>query len=132
MKAVRQKNTGPEIGVRRVLHSMGYRYRLHDRSLPGTPDIVFPTRRKVILIHGCFWHGHDCPKGRLPKTRLEYWMPKIEANQDRDQRSVAALTDLGWDSLTVWQCQTKNLETITAQIVTFLGPAGPIQRPAIR
>src|SRR5712664_2810518 len=89
MKSVGTYHTGPELTVRRLLHRLGYRYRLHRRDLPGRPDIVFPGRRKAIFIHGCFWHGHDCSKGKLPKSRTEYWTAKIRANQDRDARAVA-------------------------------------------
>ena len=92
--------------VRRILHRLGFRYRLHRRDLPGSPDIVFTSRRKVIFVHGCYWHGHDCRKGRLPKSRLDYWQPKIEANMKRDSRRLAELRALGWDSLIVWQCET--------------------------
>jgi len=122
MQSVKQKDTKPEVEIRRALHAVGYRYRLHDRALPGRPDIVFPSRKKVIFINGCFWHGHNCPKGKLPKSRPEYWGPKIEANKLRDQAAISRLTEKGWDSLTVWQCETKNLKTTLQQIARFLGP----------
>jgi DNA mismatch endonuclease (patch repair protein) len=121
MQSVRQKDTGPEVMLRRALHGLGYRFRLHDKCLPGRPDIVFPGRKKVIFVHGCFWHGHDCSKGRLPKTRNEYWKPKIDGNKARDERTVNELKSIGWESLIVWQCETKSIEQVLGKIVTFLG-----------
>jgi len=108
MRAVRSKDTRPELIVRRWLHSQGYRYRLHRKDLPGTPDIVFPARKKVIFVHGCFWHGHDCARGdRQPKTNSEYWSRKIERNVARDLEHREALAGLGWKVLTVWECHTR-------------------------
>jgi DNA mismatch endonuclease, patch repair protein len=124
MKSVGTYHTGPELTVRRLLHRLGYRYRLHRRDLPGRPDIVFPGRRKAIFIHGCFWHGHDCSKGKLPKSRTEYWTAKIRANQDRDVRAVAGLEDAGWQTLSVWQCELKSLNAIDRVLREFLGPPG--------
>jgi DNA mismatch endonuclease (patch repair protein) len=120
MQAVQGKDTGPEWVVRRLLHGAGYRYRLHDRHLPGRPDIVLPGRRKAIFVHGCFWHGHDCAKGRLPKTRLDYWAPKIEANRERDARKRAELEAQGWTVCVVWQCETKEIEALKVRLWTFL------------
>lgn len=120
MQAVQGKDTGPEWVVRRLLHGEGYRYRLHDRRLPGRPDIVFPGRRKTIFVHGCFWHGHDCAKGRLPKTRLDYWAPKIEANRERDARKRADLEALGWTVCVIWQCEIKEIEALKQRLWTFL------------
>lgn len=120
MQAVQGKDTGPEWVVRRLLHGEGYRYRLHDRRLPGRPDIVFPGRRKTIFVHGCFWHGHDCAKGRLPKTRLDYWAPKIEANRERDARKRADLEALGWTVCVIWQCEIKEMEALKQRLWTFL------------
>jgi DNA mismatch endonuclease, patch repair protein len=120
MRAVGTANTGPELRVRRLLHALGYRYRLHVRTLPGRPDLLFPSRRKVILIHGCFWHGHGCSKGRLPKSRLDYWGPKIEANQRRDDDVVCQLEERGWQTLVIWQCETKDVELLRARLVKFL------------
>lgn len=105
MQSVGVRDTGPERTVRSVLHRAGFRFRLHRRDLPGKPDIVLPAKRLVVFVHGCFWHGHGCSKGKLPKSRLDYWGPKIAANAARDKRSVRALTKLGWRSLTVWQCE---------------------------
>jgi DNA mismatch endonuclease (patch repair protein) len=105
MKAVRRKDTAPEMRVRRLLHGAGYRYRLHVTGLPGSPDIVFPSRRKVIFVHGCFWHGHDCRAGRPPQSRTDYWLPKIARNQQRDSLALSELSRMGWDSIIVWQCE---------------------------
>lgn len=121
MRSVRTSNTGPEWVVRRLLHSHGYRYRLHRKSLPGKPDIVFPSRRKAIFVHGCFWHGHGCAKGRPPKSRLDYWSPKLEANFARDARNLEELRALGWETLTVWQCETKDPQPLLERLRDFLG-----------
>lgn len=120
MQAVRSKDTGPELVVRRVLHGMGYRYRLHRADLPGTPDIVLVSRRKVILVHGCFWHGHCCPKGRLPKSRLDFWRAKIDRNRQRDLSKTEQLEALGWRVLVVWQCETGDLEVLAARLRDFV------------
>lgn len=121
MQAVGNKNTGPEMVVRRVLTDMGYRYRLHRRDLPGSPDIAFIGRRKAIFVHGCFWHGHECQKGRAPKSRLDYWGPKLEANRQRDEKKAKELRSLGWSVLTIWQCELSGLETLPQRLVDFLG-----------
>lgn len=129
MSSVRTKDTKPEVLVRRALHRLGFRYRLHRRSLPGSPDLVFPGRKKVIFIHGCFWHGHGCRWGRLPKTKLDYWAPKIDANRARDSRNIKALQEAGWSVEVVWQCQLREFETALDRIVAFLDaddiPVGP-------
>ena len=124
MKAVRRKDTAPEMIVRRLLHAAGYRYRLHVKKLLGTPDIVFPSRRKAIFVHGCFWHGHDCRAGRRPQSRQDYWIPKIERNQARDAAAVDALSRSGWSSLIVWECETADRDSLLARLCNFLGPAG--------
>jgi DNA mismatch endonuclease (patch repair protein) len=121
MQSVGTKDTGPEMIVRRLLHRMGYRYRLHRKDLPGNPDIVFPGRHKAIFIHGCFWHGHDCPKGRLPKSRIDYWLPKIERNKERDASAVEKLKAEGWDTLTIWQCEIKDRTSLETTLRNFLG-----------
>jgi len=120
MQAVRGKDTGPEWTVRRLLHVLGYRYRLHRKDLPGKPDLVFPSRKKTIFVHGCFWHAHGCRYGQPPKSRLDYWLPKLERNKERDAEQVAQLETLGWKVLTVWQCETKDTETLTAKLTAFL------------
>ena len=108
MRGVRTKNTAPEIRIRRALHAKGFRFRLHRRDLPGTPDIVLPRFRTCIFVHGCFWHGHDdCPKASLPKTRKEFWAGKISRNRERDCETRAALEEAGWRVAVVWECRTK-------------------------
>lgn len=125
MSRVRGKNTGPELAVRRLVHALGYRFRLHRRDLPGTPDLVFPGRRKVVFVHGCFWHRHPdpaCKLARMPKSRQEFWGPKLEGNRARDLAKAAALTGLGWEVLTVWECELRDLASLRNKIGTFLGP----------
>lgn len=107
MSGIRGKDTAPEMLVRRGLHARGFRYRLHDRRLPGRPDIVFPSRRAVILVQGCFWHGHDCHLFRWPSSRQEFWRAKIGGNVERDKRNADALKGAGWRVLTVWECALK-------------------------
>ncbi|TCO70263.1 T/G mismatch-specific endonuclease [Rhodovulum euryhalinum] len=116
--------TKPEMVVRRLVHRMGYRYRLHRKDLPGKPDLVFGPRRKVILVHGCFWHQHDHPEckiARAPKSRLEYWQPKLERNVARDRANREALELNGWQVLEVWECQIRDTEALEARIRDFLG-----------
>lgn len=120
MQSVRTKDTGPEWIVRRLLHRQGYRFRLHSRHLPGRPDIVLPSRRIAIFVHGCFWHGHECRKGRLPKSRLEYWQPKIAANRHRDTKNVKELAALGWRVMVVWQCETREVDRLLGSLVAFI------------
>ena len=121
MGRVRGKDTRPEMRVRKLVHAMGYRYRLHDRSLPGTPDLVFRRIRKVIFVHGCFWHRHArCPLARLPKSRTEFWVPKLDGNRRRDRRVLARLRRAGWDVLLVWECETADLACLGKRIGGFL------------
>lgn len=121
MKRVRSKNTSLEWKVRRLVFSLGYRYRLHRRDLPGSPDLVFASRKKVIFVHGCFWHRHDCPLGnRSPKSRMEFWDTKLSRNAQRDREVLEALERLDWSVLTVWECQVGDTPTITARIRRFL------------
>lgn len=121
MSRIRGKNTSPEMKVRSLLHRLGYRYRLHYDKLPGKPDLAFPTRKKVIFVHGCFWHGHEgCSKGRLPKSNLEYWEPKIARNKERDEENTEKIKSGGWRVLTVWQCELKNVEFLQGRLVDFL------------
>lgn len=120
MQAVRGKDTGPEWTVRRLLHSLGYRYRLHRKDLPGKPDLVFPSRKKAIFVHGCFWHAHGCRFGRPPKSRLDFWLPKLARNRQHDAEIRERLDELGWQVLTVWQCETKDAATLTARLCAFL------------
>ena len=114
----------PELQVRRLLHHLGYRYRLHRKTLPGHPDIIFPRLKKVIFVHGCFWHQHsdpDCKITRVPKSRLEYWGPKLDRNKKRDAESVVSLSNLGWATLLIWECQASDVMTLQAKLVAFLG-----------
>lgn len=120
MKSVGAKNTKPELAVRRYIHKLGFRFRLHRRDLPGTPDIVFPGRKKVIFVHGCFWHGHGCAYGKLPRSRIGYWSEKIKRNQERDSQVLSKLHELGWEVLVVWQCETKDWEQLGPKLVAFL------------
>ena len=123
MRAVKGRDTSLEMTIRRLIYSMGYRYRLHRKDLPGTPDLVFSSRRKVLFIHGCFWHGHDCKRGaRVPKTNIDYWKKKIARNKARDAENEAALLALGWHVLIIWECQTKNTPTLTQRLLSFFGP----------
>lgn len=121
MARVRSKDTRPEWVVRRLVFGMGYRYRLHVRRLPGCPDLVFGRRRKVVLVHGCFWHRHEgCALARLPKSREDFWLPKLEANRQRDARNKRALAEAGWSVLTVWECQLRDIVQLGATIRSFL------------
>lgn len=128
MRSVGSRNTGPELIVRSLLHRMGFRFSLHRKDLPGRPDIVLPKHRAVIFVHGCFWHGHGCAKGRLPKSRLDFWGPKIERNRNRDTESVKMLRAEGWRVLTIWQCQTKDTDRLQKQLTNFFAPRGAVKR----
>lgn len=124
MARVRGKDTKPELIVRRLVHGMGFRYRLYYKGLPGRPDLVFPRRRKAIFVHGCFWHRHDdpaCRLSRLPKSRIGFWLPKLEANHLRDIRNLATLNAAGWSTLVVWECELKHKEQLGNTIREFLG-----------
>ena len=117
MRAVKRAHTRPEIVVRQTLHALGFRFRLHRRDLPGSPDIVLPKFRTVVFVHGCFWHRHsDCRYATTPKSRQEYWLPKFEANVERDARKEAQLRELGWRVLVMWECETKSLEALEARL----------------
>ena len=120
MARVRQRNTKPEMVVRRLLHARGWRYRLHKKGLPGTPDIVFPGRQAVLFVHGCFWHGHNCKLCRLPKTRTEFWAAKLSANRERDARKVRELGEAGWRVMTIWQCSLKDPQGVLDATEVFL------------
>lgn len=121
MARIRGKDTAPEKIVRSLLHRLGYRFRLYDSRLPGTPDIVFPSQRKVIFVHGCFWHGHRrCKRASLPKTRAAFWRQKIVGNQMRDARTVERLRRMGWRVLQVWQCQITKREQLVRRLTAFL------------
>lgn len=126
MSRIGGRDTAPELVVRRLLYALGYRFRLYRRDLPGTPDIVFPSRRKVVFVNGCFWHAHGCRIGRPPKSRPEFWGPKLERNRSKDLRNRRALRALGWGVLTVWQCQTSSRNRLETRLLSFLGPPGKI------
>ena len=119
MSRIRGSNTAPELLVRRLLHKLGYRFRLHRHDLPGTPDIVLPSKRKVIFVNGCFWHAHGCRIGRPPKSRPEFWLPKLERNRKKDARDKRRLRSLGWKVLTVWQCQTRTPDQVNRILFRF-------------
>ena len=122
MSRVRSKDTKPEMQVRSLVHRMGFRYRLHDRNLPGNPDLVFPSRCKIIFVHGCFWHRHGsrCEYTRWPKSKLDFWKPKLEQNHERDKVVRRELRKLGWRVLVVWECQLKNIDVLATQVRAFL------------
>lgn len=121
MSLVKSKNSKPELLVRRLLHKMGYRFRLHRTDLPGRPDIVLPRYGTVILVHGCFWHGHSCKRGnRVPSTNREYWTQKIARNVARDDRNLQALNGLGWNVSIVWECETRDLTSLGARLTRTL------------
>jgi DNA mismatch endonuclease (patch repair protein) len=121
MARVRSTNTRPEMLVRKLVHGMGYRYRLHVRNLPGCPDIVFRKRARVIFVHGCFWHRHTgCALARLPKSRLDFWVPKLEGNKTRDETNKRELRRMGWKVLTVWECELKWPARLANRVRRFL------------
>ncbi|WP_092621100.1 very short patch repair endonuclease [Roseospirillum parvum] len=122
MSRVRARDTRPELAVRRVLHRSGYRYRLQGKDLPGRPDIVFRCRKKAIFVHGCFWHRHPgCALARMPKSRVEFWVTKLEGNRDRDLRNQAALIAMGWEFLVIWECEIGNTGAMEEKLRQFLG-----------
>lgn len=127
MSRIRGKNTKPEIAFRAIVHSLGYRYRLHRRDLPGTPDLVFPGRKSVIFVNGCFWHRHPgCANCTMPKTRFEFWQEKFAKNVARDRKAVAELERLGWRVLIVWECELRDEQALKASVVEFLGVREPL------
>ena len=118
MSAIKSKNTKPEIKVRKVLHSMGYRFRLHSKNLPGSPDIVLPKYKTVIFVHGCFWHRHEnCKYASTPKTRKEFWNKKFTENKKRDSEIQEKIKILDWRSVVIWECETKNIENLRDKII---------------
>lgn len=120
MASVGTRDTGPELALRTALHRRGFRYRVNCRALPGSPDIVFPKLRKVIFVHGCFWHGHRCRRGRPPRSRTRYWTEKFAANRRRDKRVLRAVRQLGWNALVVWECEIRSMDRLVPQVVRFL------------
>ena len=121
MSRVSGKNTKPELVVRSLLHKMGYRFRLHRKDLPGKPDIALPKYKKVIFVHGCFWHGHtDCPRSKRPTTNKKFWRKKLDKNRERDKASIDNLKELGWDVLVVWTCEVNNVFKLKSKLLSFL------------
>lgn len=133
MRRIRSRDTTPELVVRHLLRQLGFAgYRLHRRDLPGKPDIVFIKRRKAVLVHGCFWHAHECKEGvREPKSNQTYWLPKIRGNKERDAQHLAELTRLGWTVLTVWECEIGDTEQLSRKLLTFMREAasGVMRQP---
>ena len=122
MGRVRQKDTEPEMDVRRILHAMGYRYRLHVSELPGRPDIVLPRHHTVVQVNGCFWHGHEtCSRGKLPSSNREFWVDKINKNRARDAATEIELESMGWRVITVWQCELKDKEAVRERLRASIG-----------
>lgn len=130
MASVGNRDTGPELLLRKALHRLGFRYRIGPKNLPGKPDLAFPSRRKAVFVHGCFWHGHSCRYGSLPKSRLAYWEPKIQANRKRDRKQRRALRHLGWSNAVVWECSLKkNVGREVERVLRFLKKARPNEIP---
>lgn len=124
MSRIRSKDTKPELAVRGLLHGLGYRYRLHKIGLPGKPDLVFSARKKIIFVHGCFWHSHEgCKIANQPKSRSAFWQSKFARNKTRDRSNIMQLRGSGWDTITIWECETKNLPKVGQRLTKFLGPA---------
>jgi len=125
MAAIHGKDTAPELAVRRILHAMGLRFRLHRKDLPGRPDIVLPRHRTVVFVHGCFWHRHEgCRYTTTPKTRLEFWQAKFDANVARDHRNRIALEEMGWRGLVVWECELRDAEALRDRLKAAFAPTG--------
>lgn len=121
MARVKSKNTKPELTVRRLLHGLGYRYRLHRKDLPGKPDLTFPSRRKAVFVHGCFWHGHaDCKKARPPSSNRDFWLTKLRRNRERDERNLALLQESGWGTMVVWECELTDMDAVSQNLIAFL------------
>jgi DNA mismatch endonuclease (patch repair protein) len=122
MRRIRSKDTSPEMTVRRLIHQMGYRYRLHVRALPGCPDIVFPRMQKIVQVYGCYWHPHGtCPCSHRPKSRLEYWLPKLDGNLKRDRATCRRLRRQGWNVLVIRECQVNDQRRLLRRLERFLG-----------
>lgn len=122
MRKIRSKDTKPELFVRKIVYGLGYRYRLHWKKLPGCPDLVFPGRKKVIFVHGCFWHQHEgnCKISRIPKSNKEFWIPKLMRTKERDRKNYFLLSELGWRYLIIWECEIGNVDNITKKLKNFL------------
>lgn len=122
MRSVRRRDTAPELAVRRALHRLGFRFRLQRKDLPGTPDIVLPGLKTAIFVHGCFWHRHvDCSRATMPRSRADFWSQKFEANVTRDRRNEAALSQIGWRIITIWECEARNVADLKARLGREIG-----------
>ncbi len=121
MRAIRSEGMKPELKVRSFAHSLGYRFRLHRKDLPGKPDLVFGPRRKVIFVHGCFWHSHNCKAAHVPKSNREYWEPKLQQNKMRDKKNIELLEANGWKALVIWECETRDEASLEKRLTAFLG-----------
>lgn len=121
MRAIRSKGMKPELKVRSLAHSLDYRFRLHRKDLPGKPDLVFGPRRKVIFVHGCFWHSHGCKTSHVPKSNREYWEPKLQRNKMRDKKNIELLVANGWKTLVIWECETRDEARLEKRLTAFLG-----------
>ena len=123
MRCIKAFGTAPELKIRRLVCELGfrYRYRLHDHRLPGRPDLVFPTLRKLLFVHGCYWHAHGCKMSHMPKSNQDYWHPKLQRNQERDANNQRVLRDLGWQSLVLWECELADEAKLERRVNTFLG-----------
>ncbi|KAB2912694.1 MAG: DNA mismatch endonuclease Vsr [Hyphomicrobiaceae bacterium] len=129
MALIKKKDSRPEVAVRRLLHALGYRFRLHVAGLPGTPDIVLPGRGKIVMVHGCFWHRHDCRDGqKLPRSKPDYWGPKLARNAERDRRHLQELALQGWDVVVVWECELGDVEGLASTLKEFLDHPNARQR----
>lgn len=131
MSAIKGKNTAPELAVRKLLHRLGFRFRLHDRRLPGTPDIVLPKYRTVVLVHGCFWHMHGCARTRIPQTRTDFWISKLERNRARDEEQEMLLRSMGWTVIVIWGCELKMEHTLIERIQPLLDRQYEFTRPRL-
>ena len=130
MRRIRSKGMLPELAVRSLVHRMGFRFRLHRKDLPGKPDLVFASRRKVIFVHGCFWHAHDCRVAHTPKSNAAYWGPKLERNRTRDTRNIEALRTAGWKSLVIWECEIRGGRALKKRLKAFLSANAASRRAA--
>lgn len=128
MSRIGPKNTAPELIVRQLLHKLGYRFRLHRRDLPGTPDIVLPGRKTAVFVHGCFWHAHGCKIGQPPRRRAEFWEPKLARTKERDRAAGRTLESLGWTVMTVWQCETRDRQALEARLAAGIPPPASSRR----
>jgi DNA mismatch endonuclease (patch repair protein) len=120
MRAIRSQGMKPEMAVRSLIHKLGYRFRLHGKGFPGKPDLVFASRRKVVFVHGCFWHAHGCSTAHIPKSNQHYWIPKLERNAARDAKNIERLSQLGWQALIIWECETKDEAALAKRLKAFL------------